>query len=50
VPLPGGGSASITYALSDFGVPVEVEAPAGAVDLDAIMGLLESLGGDALQQ
>jgi hypothetical protein len=50
VPLPGGGSASITYALSDFGVPVEVEAPAGAVDLDAIMGLLESIGGDALQQ
>jgi hypothetical protein len=50
VPLPGDGSASITYALSDFGVPVEVEAPAGAVNLDAVMGLLESLGGDELQQ
>jgi hypothetical protein len=48
VPLPGDGSASITYALTDFGVPVEVEAPADAVNLDSIMGLLESLAGDAL--
>jgi hypothetical protein len=49
VPLPGDGSASITYALSDFGVPVEVEAPAGAVNLDSIMGLLESIGAGALE-
>jgi hypothetical protein len=50
LPLPGGGSASITYALSDFGVPVEVEAPSGAVNLDAVLGLLESIGADALEQ
>jgi hypothetical protein len=40
----GGGSVTWTLDLREFGEPVEVTAPSGAVDLGAILGGLASLG------